>query len=107
MGCVVYGQGGRDEIVAFVYDTNVLKDIAINSDNINVTKEWSEVLAMSYTTLRATVFRCKGSLFVLIVVRNSGLDPVRDFMVFLSMYFYKRLVCYISSVRHLHEHEQR
>ena len=78
-----------------VSSRDVLKDIAINSDNIDVTKEWSEVLAMSSTTLRAT--------FVLIVVRNSGLDPVRDFMVFLSMYFYKRLVCYISSVRHLHE----
>ena len=78
-----------------VSSRDVLKDIAINSDNIDVTKEWSEVLAMSSTTLRAT--------FVLIVVRNSGLDPVRDFMVFLSMYFNKRLVCYISSVRLLHE----
>ena len=42
------------------------------------------------------IFRGKSSFFVLFVVRNSGLDPVRDFMVFLSMYFYKQLVCCLT-----------
>ena len=74
--------------MSFVYDTNVLKDIAINSDNIDVTKEWSEVYGDVLHHIESDVFfRCKGSFFVLIVVRNSRLDPVRDFMVFLSMYF--------------------
>ena len=50
-------------------------------------------------------FTNKGSFFVLIVVRNPRLDPVCDFIVFVSMYFYKTvgLLSYISGVRHLHE----
>ena len=60
---------------------------------------------LSSTDLRVPDFTNKGSFFVLIVVRNPRLDPVCDFIVFVSMYFYKTvgLLSYISGVRHLHE----
>ena len=42
-----------------VSSRDVLKDIAINCDNIDVTKKWYEVLAMSSITLRASFLDAK------------------------------------------------